>query len=262
MFMEDNEAFKKLLRDFEQHRGAPGIETELDMTHPDVGRYNHGFMSPDMLAQLEQIFKQRKKIADTAESPVNVLTLGAGFYSGVYFTNTPFAGTTNFLINVDVYAGDNGSKMFRLTVSGTSASFEYIRHTDGTGFWRNIRGEVSIYTGTANEINTNITMTRNLSTFQRLKIGYSIDGNNPRYIEFPLPSTGNNIVLNHSNLADATDSSVNANHTFYLLEMIIQRVDEKNFKIIGNKQLTLNIKGSLSTIELGKMRITEIIGVI
>lgn len=260
--MDNKKAFLKLVRDFESHRGAPGLPNTKDLSHPDVGRWHSGFMSPELLAQHEQIFSKRRYIADTAESPVNVLTLAAGFYSGVYFTNTPYGGTTNFLINVDVLVGENGSRVVRLINSGTGANFEYVRHTTGSGYWKSMRGEVSIFSGNVSDINSTIALTQSLSGFQRVKIGFSIEGNNARYIEFPLPSTGNNIVLNHSNLSDATDSSVNANHTFYLLEMILQRTDDRTFKVIGNKQMTINLRGSLSTIELNKMRVTEIIGII
>lgn len=141
-------AITEIARRLKEHINSNGT------AHLPVSKDANGFMTTSLLAEHNEIFKQRKWVAD-----VDILTLKPGFYDGNNFLNHPSVtdgSKSTWISNIDVFAGsgETGRKLILLTDSSTGARWYRTIHNatlprSGSGWVRFGSGEVTLWQGSS-----------------------------------------------------------------------------------------------------------------
>ncbi|NTR54835.1 hypothetical protein HQ956_09980 [Enterococcus faecium] len=142
----------KLWRLFSHHKGLGG-----DEAHPPVDGLVSGFMTPELLAQHNQLFSTRNFITADDDVGVEILSLEPGFYSSNRFkggpTSTSSTGNIDrWLAHLDVYKGYSNSRIYVYTTSSNGDRWYLTAHNsnnvnNGSMKWIKLVSEVVLWEG-------------------------------------------------------------------------------------------------------------------
>lgn len=158
-----SDTLSRLWRLFSHHKGLGG-----DEAHPPVDGLVSGFMTPELLAQQDQIFKERKFIAAEDDVGADILGLDPGFYSSNRFKNGPTSNSSTgnidrWLAHLDIYRGYAGSRIYVYTTSTNGDRWYRTAHnsnnvSDGSMKWIKLVSEVVLWEG-ENTLSTPLELT-------------------------------------------------------------------------------------------------------
>lgn len=152
-----------------------------DEAHTPVGRYQAGFMTPEMLNNLQAA--QGERIY--SGGGVDLFTLKPGHYYGLKYKNSPLPETDDSTVTVDIteVTANNGkvARQYLFIKSLTGEMFTFTQHFGGTNvsssaIWTAIPRYAVLFTGAVSEVGTKITLTDSIFKYKRLI--FELDTNN------------------------------------------------------------------------------------
>ena len=228
-----------------------------DNAHTPVGRYQAGFMTPEMLKDLQAAQGERIYTGGGRD----LLALPIGHYYGLKYKNGPFPETDDATVTVDISEiranSDTVARQYLVIKSLTGEMFTFTQHFDGTikaspAIWTAIPRYAVLFTGSVSAVGTKITLTDSIFKYKRLI--FELDTNNGGKYNISMSRYTSDGVFN----VDFIKKHNNGTVGFRVYDLSIEIIGSTG-KILSNSALIHSKTGDLAN-DTSIAKINSILG--
>lgn len=237
---------EKLAKAVQQLSGKMGAHIGSgDEAHTPVSTYQAGFMTPEMLKNLQESQGNRTYTGGGRD----ILTLPAGHYYGLKYKNGPFPETDDSTLTVDIteVKATSGAiaRQYLVIKSLTGELFTFTQHYNNTNanspaVWTEIPRYAKLFSGKAQDVGTEITLMDSVNKYKRLI--FELDTNNAGKYDITMSRYVSNGIFN----IDFIKKHNNGGIGFRVYDISIQ-LSGTTGTILSNSTVVQNSTGELAS---------------